>query len=98
MKPYNFTFHFKEGPITVLAWGYADAEERAKAEAKKRGWNSRIIEETNEKPNPVDLIAINNCIMHIVEMEDVDTLDEQLDCIEALKKLRNKLKDKENAK
>ncbi len=98
MKPYNFTFNFKNGPITVLAWSYEDAEERAKAEAKKRGWDTTIIDETDEKPNPVDLIAINNCIMHIVEMEDVDTLDEQLDCIEALKKLLNKLKDKENAK
>ena len=36
--------------------------------------------------------------MFIIELEDVDSFDEQLDCIEALKKLRNKLKDKENAK
>ena len=98
MKSYNFTFHFKNGPITVTAWSYEDAEARAKAEAKKRGWNDKIIDGTDEKPNSADLIAINNCIMHIIEMEDVDTLDEQLDCIEALKKLRNKLKDKESAK
>ena len=48
MKPYNFTFHFKEGPITVQAWNYYDAEEKAKAEAKNRGWDTTIIEEKDK--------------------------------------------------
>ena len=41
---------------------------------------------------------IDTTLMAIIEMDDVDTFDEQLDCIEALKKLRKKLKDKESAK
>ena len=41
---------------------------------------------------------IDTALMAIIEMEDADTFDEQLDCIEALKKLRTKLKDKENTK
>ena len=100
MKPHNFTFHFKEGPITVLAWGYKDAEEKAKAEAKNRGWDTTIIEEKDKKPKskPIVLTPIDNALMFIIELEDVDSFDEQLDCIEALKRLRNKLKDKENAK
>lgn len=99
MKPYYFTLHFKEGPITVLAWSYEDAEERAKAEAKKRGWNTSIIEKNDEKPKfkPAIYTPIDNALMFICELTDTDTLDEQLDCIEALKKLRNKLKGKENA-
>ena len=99
MKPYNFTFHFEEGPITVLAWSYEDAEERAKAEAIKRGWDTTIIEK-DEKPKPKPIVAtpLDNALMFIIELEDVDSFDEQLDCIEALKRLRNKLKDKENAK
>ena len=44
------------------------------------------------------LKIIDAALMAIIEMEDADTFDEQLDCIEALKRLRNKLKDKENAK
>ena len=44
------------------------------------------------------LKAIDTALMAICELTDTDTLDEQLDCIEALKKLRTKLKDKENAK
>ena len=42
--------------------------------------------------------AIETALVVIIEMEDANTFDEQLDCIEALKKLRNKLKDKENTK
>lgn len=56
----------------------------------------------NEITNGVTLSTflklIDTTLVAIIEMEDVDTLDEQLDCIEALKKLRNKLKDKENSK
>lgn len=44
------------------------------------------------------LKLIDTTLVAIIEMEDADTFDEQLDCIEALKRLRNKLKDKENAK
>ena len=39
--------------------------------------------------------AIETALVAVIEMEDADTFDEQLDCIEALKKLRNKLKEKE---
>ena len=74
-----------------------EAEICAKAEAIRKGWDYHI-DGRKKIANPVDLIAINSCIMHIIEMEDADTLDEQLDCIEALKKLRNKLKDKEKSK
>ena len=44
------------------------------------------------------LKLIDTTMLAICEMTDTDTLDEQFDCIEALKKLRNKLKDKENTK
>lgn len=44
------------------------------------------------------LKLIDTTMLAICEMTDTDTLDEQLDCIEALKKLRTKLKDKENDK
>ena len=95
MKPYNFTFHFKNGPITVLAWGYEDAEARAKAEARKRGWDDTIIEEKSESPTNPKYTPLDHALMFIIELTDTDSIDEQLDCIEALKKLRNKLKDKE---
>lgn len=56
----------------------------------------------NETTNGVTLSTflrlIDTTLMAICELTDADTFDEQLDCIEALKKLRNKLKDKENAK
>ena len=97
MKPTKYTFNFKGGPITVWAMGREQAEILAKAEAIRNGWDYHIDEKKNTS-NPVDLIIINNCLMHIIEMEDADTFDEQLDCIEALKKLRNKLKDKESTK
>ena len=98
MKEHVFTFNFKDGPITVLAWSYEAAEARAKEMAIKRGWDSRIIEKKSEKPNPIVLTPLDNALMFICELTDTDTLDEQLDCIEALKKLRNKLKEKESAK
>lgn len=98
MKEHAFTFYFKDGPITVMAWSYEAAEAKAKDMAMKRGWDSRIIEEKREKPKPIVLTPIDNALMFICELTDTDTLDEQLDCIEALKKLRNKLKDKESVK
>lgn len=53
----------------------------------------------NETTNGVSLSTFLNLIdttmLAICELTDTDTLDEQLDCIEALKRLRNKLKDKE---
>ena len=97
MKETQYTFNFKGGPITVWAMNLEEAEICAKAEAIRNGWDYHI-DGKKKTANPVDLITINNCLMHIIEMEDADTFDEQLDCIEALKKLRNKLKDKENAK
>lgn len=57
---------------------------------------------TNETTNGVSLSTfiklIETTLLAICELTDTDTIDEQLDCIEALKRLRNKLKDKENAK
>lgn len=38
---------------------------------------------------------ISKTLMTIIEMEDIDTWVEQVDCIEPLRRLRNKLKDKE---
>lgn len=95
MKETQYTFNFKDGPITVWALNEREARTLAMAEAIRNGWNNTIIE---PKPTPVVLIHIDMALMSIIEMEDTDTLDEQLDCIEALKKLRNKLKDKRNAK
>lgn len=95
MKETKFTFNFKGGPITVWAFNEREARTLAKAEATRNGWDNTIIE---PKPTPNVLIHIDTVLMSIIEMEDVDTLDEQLDCIEALKRLRNKLKDKEEIK
>ena len=53
-------------------------------------------ETTNGVTLPTLLKLLDTTLVAIIEMEDEDTFDEQLDCIEALKKLRNKLKDKEN--
>lgn len=39
--------------------------------------------------------AIETALMAIIEMDDIDTFDEQIDCIEALRKLQRKLKHKE---
>ena len=94
MHPKRYTFNFKDGPITVCAINLDEAEICAKAEAIRKGWDYHI-DGRKKIANPVDLTAINNCIMHIIEMEDTDTFDEQLDCIEALKRLLNKLKQKE---
>lgn len=47
---------------------------------------------------PETIKAIETALMAVIQMEDAETWDEQLDCIEALRKLRNKLKYKENAK
>ena len=55
-------------------------------------------ETTNGVSLSTFLKLLDTTLVAIIEMEDADTFDEQLDCIEALKKLRNKLKDKENAK
>ena len=49
-------------------------------------------ETTNGVTLPTLLKLLDTTLVAIIEMEDVDTFDEQLDCIEALKKLRNKLK------
>ena len=56
----------------------------------------------NETTNGVSLSTflklVDTAMLAICELTDTDTFDEQLDCIETLKKLRNKLKEKENAK
>lgn len=44
------------------------------------------------------LKIISTALVAIIEMDDADTFDEQLDCIEALRKLQRKLKNKENTK
>ncbi len=53
----------------------------------------------NETINGVSLSIflklIDTTMLAICELTDTDTLDEQLDCIEALQKLRAKLKEKE---
>jgi hypothetical protein len=99
MKKRQYTFNFKGGPITVWALGYEEAKVLAQAEAISKGWDFKITEEKGEViHNAVELILIDKALMAIIEMEDADTFDEQLDCIEALKKLRNKLKEKEKRK
>ncbi len=97
MKEYQYTFNFKGGPITVWAMNLEEAKICAQAEAIRNGWDFHI-DGLKKIANPVDLISIDKALMAICEMTDTDTLDEQMDCIEALKKLRTKLKDKENAK
>ena len=49
-------------------------------------------------PKSENLQLVNKALMSIIEMFDTDTIDEQMDCIEALKKLRTKLKHKEETK
>lgn len=97
MKETEYTFNFKGGPITVRAMNLEEAEICAKAEAIRNGWDYHI-DGKKKVTNPIVLTPIDNALMFICELTDTDTIDEQLDCIEALKKLRNKLKDKENAK
>lgn len=99
MKKRQFTFNFKGGPITVWAITKEEAEILAKAEAIQKGWSYEILEPKDWRTkHPIELMYIDKALMVIIELEDTDTLDEQMDCIEALKKLRNKLKEKENAK
>jgi predicted subunit of tRNA(5-methylaminomethyl-2-thiouridylate) methyltransferase len=99
MRKRQYTFNFKGGSITVWAFGYEEAKILAQAEAISKGWDFKIIEEKGEViENAVELILIDKVLMAIIEMEDADTFDEQLDCIEALKKLRTKLKHKEATK
>lgn len=96
MKPTQYTFNFKGGPITVWAMNLEEAKILAQAEAIGKGWDFKIIEENGKViEHAVELILIDKALMAIIEMEDTDTFDEQMDCIEALKKLRTKLKDKE---
>ncbi len=99
MKPKRYTFNFKGGPITVWAMNLEEAKICAQAEAIRNGWDYKITEEKGKViEHAVELILIDKAIMAIIEMEDADTFDEQMDCIEALKKLRTKLKDKESTK
>lgn len=95
MKPTKYIFNFKGGPITVWAMNLEEAKICAQAEAIRNGWDYHI---DGQKKIKVDLTPIDKALMAICELTDADTFDEQLDCIEALKKLRNKLKAKENAK
>ena len=88
MKKRKFTFNFKDGEIEVWAMGYEAAKIQAQAEAIRKGWDFKIIEKVD---HTVDRILIDKAIMAIIEMEDADSFDEQIDCIEALKKLRAKL-------
>ena len=92
MKRTQYTFNFKGGPITVWAMNLEEAKICAQAEAINRGWDHQI---DGQKKIKVDLTPIDKALVAICELTDTDTFDEQLDCIEALKKLRNKLKDKE---
>lgn len=94
MKEYQYTFNFKGGSITVWAMNLEEAKICAQAEAIRNGWDFHIAGE-KKIANSVDYTAIDKALMAIIEMEDADTFDEQLDCIEALKKLRTKLKYKE---
>lgn len=97
MKKTKFTFNFKGGPITVWAMNLEEAKICAQAEAIRNGWDFHI-DGQKKIANPIIYTPIDNALMFICELTDADTLDEQLDCIEALKKLRNKLKDKESVK
>lgn len=99
MKDHQYTFNFKGGSITVWAMNLEEAKILAQAEAIRNGWDFKIIEEKGKViEHAVELILIDEVLMAIIEMEDADTFDEQLDCIEALKKLRTKLKHKEATK
>jgi hypothetical protein len=50
---------------------------------------------SGKMPKSENLQLVDKALMSIIEMFDTDTIDEQMDCIEALKKLRNTLKEKE---
>jgi hypothetical protein len=66
----------------------------------KKMQNSFVKDEkrSGKMPKSENLQLVDKALMSIIEIFDADTLDEQFDCIEALKKLRNKLKEKESAK
>jgi hypothetical protein len=66
----------------------------------KKMQNSFVKDEkrSGKMPKSENLQLVDKALMSIIEMFDTDTIDEQMDCIEALKKLRNKLKEKENVK
>jgi hypothetical protein len=99
MKPTQYTFNFKGGPITVWAMNLEEAKICAQAEAIRNGWDWTIIDKTtNGVSLSTFLKLIDTTMLAICELTDTDTLDEQMDCIEALKKLRTKLKDKEEHK
>lgn len=87
MKPTEYTFNFKGGPITVWAFNEREARTLAIAEAIRNGWNDTIIEAEDKSKN---LRLIDKALMAIIEMDDTLTCDEQLDCIDALRKLKNK--------
>ena len=97
MKETKYTFKFKGGEIEVWAMNLEEAKICAQAEAIRNGWDFHINGE-KKTVNSINLTHIDKALMAIIEMEDADSFDEQIDCIEALKKLRAKLKDKENAK
>lgn len=46
MKKYYYTFNFKGGEISVLAFRYEEAEILAKAEAIRNGWDYTILSYT----------------------------------------------------
>ena len=48
--------------------------------------------------NTESLKLVNEALMSVVEMDDADTFDEQCDAIDVLKKIRAKLKSKEEIK
>ena len=99
MKQTKYTFKFKGGEITVWAMNLEEAKICAQAEAIHKGWDWTIIDKaTNGVGLSTFLKLIDTTMLAICELTDTDTFDEQLDCIEALKKLRAKLKEKENAK
>lgn len=91
MKETRYTFNFKGGPVVVWALNEREARTLARAEAIRRGWDNTIIEKEDKD---ADLKRINEALMSIIEMTDALTCDEQLDCIDALRKLRNAYKQK----
>lgn len=87
MKETKYTFNFKGGPVVVWAFNEREARTLARAEAIRRGWDNTIIEEEDKSKN---LRLIDKALMAIIEMDDTLTCGEQLDCIDALRKLRTK--------
>jgi hypothetical protein len=87
MNQTKYTFNFKGRQITVWAFNEREARILARAEAIRNGWDDTIIEEADKTKN---LRLIDKALMAIIEMDDTLTCDEQLDCIDALRKLKNK--------